>query len=206
MSSVDTVVFDLGNVVFCWNPRHLYRKVFDDETEMETFLHTVCTMAWHLAHDRGTSFRDNAAALKKEFPEHGPLIDMWGERFQEMIPGRLPGTREIMESLKAGGVTLHGITNMPAEVYPVLRERFPELQLLEVTVVSGDEGVIKPHRRIFDILAERTGLVPARTLFVDDSRLNIDAAEELGFRTHHFTGAAGLADHLEALGLAKGKT
>ena len=205
MNTVDTVVFDLGNVVFGWNPRHLYRKVFDDEAEMETFLHTVCTMAWHLAHDRGTSFRENAEALKKEFPEQGRLIDMWGERFQEMIPGRVPGTLEIMEALKAHGLAMHGITNMPAEAYPVLRERFPELRMLEVTVVSGEEGVIKPHRRIFDILVERTGLVPARTLFIDDSRINIDAAEELGFQAHHFAGAAGLAEHLDALGLLQGE-
>ena len=94
---------------------------------------------------------------------------------------------------------------MPAEVYPVLRERFRELRMLEVTVVSGEEGVIKPHRRIFDILVGRTGLVPARTLFIDDSRINIDAAEELGFQAHHFAGAAGLADHLEAIGLPKGE-
>lgn len=201
MNAIDTIVFDLGNVVFGWNPRHLYRKVFDDEVEMEAFLHTVCTMAWHLAHDRGTSFRDNAAALKKEFPEQGRLIDMWGERFQEMIPGRLPGTREIMEALKARGLAMHGITNMPAEVYPVLRERFRELRMLEVTVVSGEEGVIKPHRRIFDILVERTGLDPVRALFVDDSRTNIVAAEEFGFQVHQFTDAGALREKLTQLGL-----
>ena len=201
MSAVDTVVFDLGNVVFAWDPRHLYRKVFGDEAEMEIFLHTVCTMKWHLAHDLGASFRDNAAVLKTRFPEEGERIDMWGERFQEMIPGRLPGTREVIEALKRRGVALHGITNMPAEVYPVLRERFPELQLLEVTVVSGEEGVIKPDRRIFDILTERTGLDPARTLFVDDSRTNIEAAAEIGFQIHHFDGAEGLGRSLNSVGL-----
>ena len=204
MSAVDTVVFDLGNVVFGWDPRLLYRKVFDNEAEMEDFLHTVCTMKWHLAHDLGTSFRENAEALKTQYPERGELIDMWGARFQEMIPGRLPGTREIIEALKARGTALHGITNMPAEVYPVLRERFPELCLLEVTVVSGEEGVIKPDRRIFDILIERTGLDPAHTLFIDDSRTNIEAAGALGFQVHRFAGAEGLAEHLDTLGLPRG--
>ena len=36
-------VFDLGNVLIDWNPRHLYRKLFDgDDTAMEQFLATVC--------------------------------------------------------------------------------------------------------------------------------------------------------------------
>ena len=205
MSAVDTVVFDLGNVIFGWNPRHLYRKVFGDEAEMEDFLHTVCTMAWHLEHDRGATFRENAAALKKEHPGWAELIDMWGARFQEMIPGRLPGTRAVIEALAARGTMLHGITNMPSEAYPMLRERFDELRLLKVTVVSGDEGIVKPDRRIFDILVERTGLDPARALFIDDSRANIEAAGELGFQVHHFAGAQGLAGRLEALGLLPGE-
>jgi FMN phosphatase YigB (HAD superfamily) len=26
---IDTVVFDMGNVLIRWDPRHLYRSVFD---------------------------------------------------------------------------------------------------------------------------------------------------------------------------------
>ena len=37
------VVFDLGGVLIDWNPRHLYRKLIADETDMEHFLATVCT-------------------------------------------------------------------------------------------------------------------------------------------------------------------
>ena len=32
------VVFDLGGVLIDWNPRYLYRKLFDDEAAMERFL------------------------------------------------------------------------------------------------------------------------------------------------------------------------
>jgi len=37
-------VFDLGGVLVYWNPRHLYRKLFEvDERGMEHFLATICT-------------------------------------------------------------------------------------------------------------------------------------------------------------------
>lgn len=36
------VVFDLGGVLIDWNPRYLYRKLFEDAGEMENFLATVC--------------------------------------------------------------------------------------------------------------------------------------------------------------------
>jgi 2-haloacid dehalogenase len=42
------VVFDLGGVLIDWNPRHLYRKLFQNEAEMEDFLANVCTPQWNL--------------------------------------------------------------------------------------------------------------------------------------------------------------
>ena len=56
-------MFDLGGVLLDWNPRYLYRKLFDDEAEMERFLAEVCTMEWHHAHDLGRSARaDDSSA------------------------------------------------------------------------------------------------------------------------------------------------
>ena len=46
-------MFDIGGVLLDWDPRYLYRKLFDDEREMERFLAEVCTLQWHAAHDRG---------------------------------------------------------------------------------------------------------------------------------------------------------
>ena len=32
---IDTIVFDLGNVLIPWDPRRLYRKLLADEAEVE---------------------------------------------------------------------------------------------------------------------------------------------------------------------------
>lgn len=201
MSGIDTVVFDIGNVLIEWDPRHLYRKIFASEAELEHFLANVCTLDWHLAHDYGVSFEENGARLKAQHPEHTDLIDMWGSRYHEMIPGRVPGTVDLLHALGDGGIALHGLTNMPTPTFAYLREAYPELKRFRTTVVSGDEGVVKPDPRIFEILIERTGLVPGRALFIDDSRRNVDTAAELGFHTHHFENAGGLHADLSARGL-----
>lgn len=198
---IDTIVFDIGNVLVGWDPRHLYRKVFATEAEMEQFLAEICTMEWHLAHDYGVPFAENAARLKEIHPTHGDLIDLWWSRYAEMIPGRVPGTADLLHALGDKGLTLHGLTNMPVPVFDYLREAYPELQRFGTAVVSGAEGMIKPDPRIFELLIERSGLVPQASFFIDDSRKNIDAAAALGFETHHFTDAARLADDLAARGL-----
>jgi 2-haloacid dehalogenase len=44
---ITAVVFDLGGVLIDWNPRYLYRTLFDDEAAMEEFLATVTTQEWN---------------------------------------------------------------------------------------------------------------------------------------------------------------
>jgi hypothetical protein len=47
----DTVVRYLGGVLIDWNPRHLYRKLFDDRRPWS--LATVCTHEWNRGQDAG---------------------------------------------------------------------------------------------------------------------------------------------------------
>ena len=68
-------------------------------------------------------------------------------------------------------------------------------------VVSGEEGVIKPEPRIYELLEERSGLSGAQLFFTDDKPENIAAAEARGWRGHVFTGPEGLARALRGAGL-----
>lgn len=49
----EIVIFDLGGVLIDWNPRHLYRALFDNEASMERFLADVCNGAWNEQQDAG---------------------------------------------------------------------------------------------------------------------------------------------------------
>ena len=53
--TITTIVFDLGGVMIGWDPRNLYRKIFDDPQEMEYFLSEVCTHEWNHQQDAGTA-------------------------------------------------------------------------------------------------------------------------------------------------------
>lgn len=64
--------------------------------------------------------------------------------------------------------------------------------------MSGDVGLVKPDRRIFELAATRFHLDPTRTLFIDDSPANVAGASAAGFRTHRFTSAEALKEDLLA--------
>jgi 2-haloacid dehalogenase len=198
---IQAVVFDIGGVLLDWNPRYLYRKLFDDSERMERFLAEVCTLQWHAAHDRGVPYADSCAALAARHPEQAELIWAWGRRSEEMVGGPIAGTVEILGELTAAGVRCYALTNMEAETYPLRRERYGFLGWFQGTVVSAYEGISKPEPEIFRRLLDRFGLQPRATLMIDDAQRNVEAARTLGIRAVRFESPARLRDSLEQVGL-----
>ncbi|HEV7266575.1 MAG TPA: HAD family phosphatase [Falsiroseomonas sp.] len=198
---VDVVVFDVGNVLIRWDPRHLYRQLFRTEAEMERFLAEVCTNDWNIEQDRGRTWAEAIAERVALFPQHDTLIRAYSDRWQEMVPGEVAGTAAILDSLRAGGVPLYAITNFSAEKFAESAVRFPLLRGFRDVVVSAHERLIKPDPAIYRLLLERNGLDAGRCLFVDDSEKNVRGAEAVGMRAHHFRDAPTLAAELARLGL-----
>jgi 2-haloacid dehalogenase len=198
---IDAVVFDLGGVVIDWDPRHLYRQLFDDEDEMEQFLATICTLEWHEEHDRGRSTAESCAELAASHPEWADLITAWAERGEEMVGGTIDGSIELVAELKARGVPCYVLSNMEPETFPLRLARYPFLQSFDGHVISGFEGVVKPDPAIFRTLLQRFDLRPDRTLFVDDRDVNVKAAQDIGIRAVRFESPPQLRECLEELGL-----
>jgi 2-haloacid dehalogenase len=198
---IEAVVFDVGGVLLDWNPRHLYRKLFTDEAEMEWFLAEICSPAWHAPHDRGVSTAASCAELASTYPQFSELIWAWSTRSEEMIGGVDVGSVEILRAVRETGMPSYALTNMEAETYPLRLERFPFLGWFDGTVVSGREGVAKPDPAVFIRLLDRFGLHPTTTLMIDDTNENLEAASMLGIQTALFRSSGQLRAELEAAGI-----
>ena len=199
--AVRGVVFDVGNVIVRWDPRTLYSKIFPDPAERDWFLANVCTMAWHMRHDAGVAFAENRIPLIARFPEYEAAIVAWDERWWEMFSGPIPETEAAIEDMHQRGVALLGLTNMSADTSAGTFAMSPAFARLGHIVISGEVGLMKPDPRIFELTAHQAGLAPAELLFVDDSKVNIDAAAACGFDIHHFVDPAALRPALVARGL-----
>ncbi|MDH3714451.1 MAG: HAD family phosphatase [Gammaproteobacteria bacterium] len=201
-ATYDAILFDLGNVLIEWDPRHLYRKLFDgDETSMEHFLATVCTAEWNRQMDAGKPFAEAVAELQQVHPDQSALIAAWHLRWDETLGGAIEGSVQILAELRKRGHRLYALTNWSAETFPVARRRFDFLSWFEAIVVSGEVGMSKPDPDIFELALERFRLTPARTLFIDDSEVNVATAQRLGVHAVHFQNAHQLQAVLSGVGV-----
>lgn len=195
------VLWDVGNVIVDWSPRRLYLKIFEEPAACDRFLSSVCTLDWHIEHDRGVSFADNAALLIARHPEHEAEIRLWGDRFIDMVGPVIVESEAAIHALAARDVPQFGLTNMPSEAWPAVTDLSTAFGHFRDTVVSGDEKLIKPDPAIFRLAAARAGMAPQELLFIDDSAANIASAEALGFHVHRFEDPAHLNPVLVGHGL-----
>jgi 2-haloacid dehalogenase len=204
--AIDNVVFDLGGVLIDWNPRYVYRGMFDDEQDMERFLSEICSAEWNAQQDAGRPWADGVRLLVAEHPEFETHIRAYHERWVEMLGGPIAETVDVLADLRRTGKRLFGLSNWSSETFVIARQ-MPEYAFLdwfEALVISGDVGVCKPDPAIFRYLLDRYELDASKTLFIDDVTPNIDAARALGLPAVRFETGERLRLDLRARGLLNG--
>lgn len=198
--SFKNIIFDFGGVLVDWNPRYVYRDYFDKEADMEHFLKYICTDEWNLEQDRGRSMAEGTAILQKQFPEYHSLIQVFYDKWEFMLKSEIPENVELLYKLK-DNYKLYGLTNWSAETISVAYERFSFFSEFKGIVVSGQEKLVKPDRKIFEVLLDRYNIDASDTVFIDDNFINVSVAQELGLMAVHCDSPAGLREKLNAINL-----
>lgn len=201
MDCVDTIIFDLGEVLIPWDPRKLYRKLILDEADMARFLGEVCTPQWNAQQDAGRSLAEATELLVKAFPRQEGLIRAFYDRWSEMLGEAKEGSVQLLRELKGRGFRVLALTNWSAETFPRALDLYPFLAEFEGIVVSGREGMIKPDPRIYRILCDRHGVVATQALFIDDSLANVEGARAVGMHAVQFQSPEQLREVLVSGGL-----
>jgi 2-haloacid dehalogenase len=199
--AIRAIIFDLGGVLIGWDPRLLYRKLFDDDASVDRFFHEIDFYGWNLEQDRGRSFDEGIAELSARFPQYAEFIRAYDERYPETISGAIQPTVEVLSKLRQAGYPLYALSNWSAEKYEYARAHFDFLNWFDTIVVSAHVKLVKPDPRIFTVLLKRIGRPASECVFIDDVEKNVRAAQALGFHAIRFESAPQLATELRRLGI-----
>jgi 2-haloacid dehalogenase len=197
-----TLAFDIGGVLLDWDPRYLYRKLFNGNPEaMERFLVEIDFFNWNLQQDAGRPFAAGVAELSQRFPHYAGLIQAYPERYEESLAGTIQGSVDLLHRLKQSGYRLYGLSNWSTETFQRVRNKYVFMSWFETILLSGEVKLLKPDPRIYVIFLERIGRSACECLFIDDSKANIAVADQLGFMTIFFESPGQLERELNRRGL-----
>lgn len=195
-TSINAIIFDLGNVLLGWDARALYQRFLLDPQAVDSFLEQIRFSEWNAQQDAGRPFREGVAELSRQFPQHAHLIQAYDTHWQESITGTYDETIEIARELKQAGWSLYLLTNFSAEKFELIRDQHSFLSLFDDMIISGEHRLIKPDPAIFEFTLERIGRQAHECLFIDDSLPNVEAARSLGFKAIHYHSPSQLRSEL----------
>lgn len=199
--TIDTVVYDFGQVLVHWDPRAAFAE--HDPAAVEEFFAEFDFLAFNHAMDAGKRpFSEVRAEVAARTPRWAPFLDAYVERYADTLgQGPVEGSEELVAELSGLGLRLYGLTNWWAETFQHAEKAAPAIGLMDGVVVSGRVGLAKPDPAIFEHLCETFGVMPQRAVFVDDSPANVATAAALGFHAVRFTTTGELRTALGELGL-----
>ncbi len=194
------VVFDIGGVLIDWQPHLAWVDILGSEEAAQAFMERTEFSARNLRADNGERFADLAQEL--DDPRDQAHFVSYVERYALTVENPIHGTWDVLGRLKAQGTPVHAITNWSAETWPEGLRAQPRLgEVFGTLVVSGQEKVMKPDARIFQILCERAGIAPEDCVFIDDVPRNVQGAKAIGMDGIHFTTPEALEMALTQRGL-----
>ncbi|SCY65994.1 HAD family hydrolase [Butyrivibrio sp. INlla14] len=179
---IDTVVFDIGNVLtdFAWEG-FLKAKGYDDEMIKRIARATVESDDW-VEYDKGNLTNDE---IVERFVENDPEIgDELKNAFQNIDGIILKREKTIpwIRALKAAGYKVLYLSNFSKQALEGCPDAMAFLEETDGGILSYRDHVVKPDPAIYHLLEERYDLTPAKTVFIDDTPVNIETARNLGWK------------------------
>lgn len=179
MIKIKNIIFDLGNVLISFDPeKYLNENV--KESLRKDFLEKIFKTEEWLNLDRGTlTYEEAKKIFKQRIPEGKEEIDKY---FDTDIYNMLSEIREntkLISKLKEK-YNLYILSNFHKDAFEGINKKYDFFKYFDGGVVSCYYQLLKPEKEIYEILINKYNLNPNETLFIDDTKVNVDKASELG--------------------------
>ena len=200
---IDTVIFDIGNVLASFRWREFIREFgFDEDTCERIGRAAMKSEAWN-HFDAGMDENE----VLKEFIKNDPGI----EKELRTVFADIGGTIRMydtsvpfLESLKEAGYKRLILSNLSKKTVRECAKDLVFLDHVDGGILSYRVGLIKPGKDIYLCLMKRYGLDPSSCVFLDDREENILTARKLGMNGIVYKGVKDAAEELEAMGVKTG--
>ena len=194
--SIKNIVFDLGRVLIKFEPKEYIEQNVPEE-KREDFYNGIFGSAEWLMLDRGTlSYEDAKKIFKERVPGADKQIDRLfdADLFEILQP--IEENVKLLPELEKK-YNLYILSNFHQPAFEHIFKKFEFFRLFDGHTVSCYYYLLKPEKEIYDTLVDKFNLIPEETVFIDDSKVNIDACEKEGIRGIHLPDYTELKHKLE---------
>lgn len=183
---IKNIIFDLGNVLIRFKPEEFVNKNIKKEYR-EKFFNAVFKGQEWADLDRGVlEYSDAVKIFSEKIPECSSEIKKLFDNYILDVLEPIEKNIEIMKSLK-GKYKLFVLSNFHYPAFDYIFKNWEFFKYFDGKVVSGHCKLLKPEKKIYELLCLTYSLKPNECVFIDDTKANIEAAEKFGINGIHLT-------------------
>lgn len=198
---ITTIIFDIGNVLadFTWEAH--YRSFgYTGEKLRRLAEATVKSDAWN-EYDRGEMTSEE---IIRKFIENDPEMEADIRRCLTDVEGMVVRNDYAIpwiQKLQGKGYRCLYLSNFSEGAGRDCAAALDFIPYMDGGILSYEEKLIKPMPEIYQLLIDRYGLMPEESVFLDDTKPNLEAAEKFGIHTIHFQNQEQAIEELRKLGV-----
>lgn len=201
---LDSVIFDVGNVLVDYNWKKYLDSFGYDEKKKEVLANAMfLSPVWQEA-DRGILTPEE---LTKEFVKNAPEYEPELRLLYQNPGGTITAfdyAKDWIRSLKKRGIKVYILSNYSKRIFEQTQKELDFLPLVDGSLFSFQCNKIKPDREIYEDLIRTYHINPAHAVFVDDRQDNVDGAKNAGLQALRFTTYPDTSAALERLLMTAG--
>ena len=187
---IKNYIFDFGQVIVKFDTEYMTSVYVKNTQDIKTIERVVFDRLYWDKLDAGTITDEQVKeAFCERLPEHlrekaCEVYDNWYRNLPFV-----EGIKELLKKIKDNGGRLFLLSNISigfAKGYatvPQLKEIF---NLFDGLVFSGEIGLVKPNKEIFDYVLDKYNLKAEESVFIDDNKNNVEGAEKAGIKAYLF--------------------
>ncbi len=185
---IKNVIFDLGAVMFNWNPKGITENFTEDVGLQKKIQSKLYYHQDWIDFDCALLTEEETTKRASERLEISLIdADKLFRQTKESLT-LISKTLDVLKDVKEKNLRAYCLSNISPELFNHVSERHDLFKLFDGIVTSGEENIGKPDKQIFEILLNRYKLKAKECLFIDDSNANTSTATKLGITAITFKG------------------
>ena len=184
---IRNIVFDVGGVLMAFDTLAVVAAFTDSEADAALLHRQVIDHADWVSIDRGLPESEALARMQSRLPERlRPSAQQVLAQWEQWLEPD-GAVNALGEELAALGCRLYILSNTSAHFWHFC-QRIPLMPRIGGTVLSYEERLLKPDPEIYRRLFSKYQLTPEECFFLDDNRLNVEAAWWVGMHGCQYGG------------------
>lgn len=198
---INTVIFDIGNVLVPFNWEETFKKCLNEEEFKIVSEATVLdTDAWNEL-DKGVLTKEEIFQLfYNNAPMYKKQIDTAvTETYKNIFP--FSYSEKLIKTLKENGYKVYLLSNFGDFSFNLSKENFTFMNYIDGGVISYEVKLLKPSEEIYKATCDKYSINPSEAVFLDDNADNIEGAKKFGLNTIHFSSLENALEEFKNLGV-----